>query len=140
MLASLVTNFPRSVMGPGGGRSRPSITRSRWALPLYRSLVGDITPGCSAELMMKANRSILTHIYQINYFYFFTDTLAYWHIDGLCARDGARLSMEGDLTAFTIFNAGMSSLKSVLNNVAFHHKFFTTYLLNGKSYGPLSVK
>lgn len=43
------------------------------------------------------------------------------------------------LMAFTIFNAeGCHRRISILNNVAFHHKFFTTYLLNGKSYGSLS--
>lgn len=43
------------------------------------------------------------------------------------------------LMAFTIFNAeACHHWISILNNVAFHHKFFTTYLLNGKSYGSLS--
>ena len=52
--------------------------------PLYRSPVGDITLLRHTELMMKANISILTHIYQINFI--FTDPpQAYWHIDGLQA-------------------------------------------------------
>lgn len=36
--------------------------------PLYHSPVGDITSSRRTELMMKANISILTHIYQINFF------------------------------------------------------------------------
>lgn len=55
--------------------------------PLYHSPVGDITSLRRTELMMKANISILTHIYQINFI--FTDPLrAYWHIDGLQAGGG----------------------------------------------------
>lgn len=119
---------------------------------LYRSPAGDITSPRREELMMKANISILTHIYQINFV--FTDPpQAYWHIDGL--HVGGRVSSgwgmvngwawekrgEGQrgLMAFTIFNAGgCHHWISILNNVVFHHKFFTTYLLNGKSYGSLS--
>lgn len=42
--------------------------------------------------MMKANISILTHIYQINFI--FTDPArAYWHIDGLRAGGSAGLGM-----------------------------------------------
>ena len=150
-MASLVTNFPQSVT-TGLSRSGPSIKRSRWERHFIVPPVGDITSLRRTELMMKANISILTHIYQINFI--FTDPpRAYWHIDGLqsggrgCerwARDGKRVGMgEGGgqegLMAFTIFNAeGCHHWISILNNVAFHHKFFTTYLLNGKSYGSLS--
>lgn len=52
--------------------------------PLYRSPAGDITSLWCTELMMKANISFLTQIYQINFI--FTDPQqAYWHIDGLQA-------------------------------------------------------
>lgn len=87
-----------------------------------------------------------------NQFYFYRPSaglLAYWRFAGRrrgeqWARDGKRVGMREEvggegLMAFTIFNAeGCHHWISILNNVAFHHKFFTTYLLNGKSYGSLS--
>lgn len=155
VVASLVTNFPQSVT-TGLSCFRALDQKLQMGAPLYRSPVGDITLLRCAGLMMKANISILAHIYQINFI--FTDPpQGYWHIDGLQAkgrrrewgerwpRDSKRVGMgeEGEgqegLMVFTIFNAeGCHHWISILNNVAFHHKFFTTYLLNGKSYGLLS--
>lgn len=41
--------------------------------------------------------------------------------------------------AFTIFNVERCHhWISILTNVAFHHEFFTSYLLNGKNYGSPS--
>jgi len=124
--------------------------------PLYRSPAGDITLPRHTELMMKANISVLTHIYQINFIFYRPSTglLAYWRFAD--RRRGRRRGSNGwgavngwawekgvggqwGLMVFTIFNAeGCHHWISILNNVAFHHKFFTTYLLNGKSYGSLS--
>lgn len=138
----------------GLGPLRVLHQRRQMGAPLYRSPWGDITPPRCTELMMKANISVLTCIYQINFI--FTDPpQTYWHIDALQAEEGVeggwvgQAAAGGDgvsggsqwgLMAFTIFNAeGCHHWISILNNVAFHHKFFTTYLLNGKSYGSLSV-
>lgn len=41
--------------------------------------------------------------------------------------------------ASTVLNAKNSSLNPGLHNVAFHNKFFITYLFNGKNYDCLSV-
>lgn len=41
--------------------------------------------------------------------------------------------------ASTVLNAKNSSLNPGLHNVAFHNKFFITYLFNGKNYGCLSI-
>ena len=48
--------------------------------PLFIAPWSMTSPSMHPELMMKANRSILTHIYQINPF---LQTSAYWHIDGM---------------------------------------------------------
>lgn len=76
--------------------------------PLYRSSVGDITSLRRTKLMMKANISVLSHIYQIN-LVFTEPPQAYWHIDGLKVGVGIVNGWaweNGGGGAFTIFNAG----------------------------------
>lgn len=92
--------------GLPGDKLPQSVTMGRcrsWAFhhtlqmgaPLYRSPPGDITSLGRTELMMKANISFPTRIYQINFI--FTDPsaglLAYWRFaDG---REGERAASEG---------------------------------------------
>lgn len=112
-----------------------------------------VTSPCCAAQNWWWKRAYLSSLTLTESSLFFTDPLqSYWHIDALLAGDweeGWGMSRYGikrerggsqwDLMAFTIFNAGRCHhWISILNNVAFHHKFFTTYLLNGKSYSALS--
>lgn len=124
--------------------------------PLYRSPVGDITSPCRNGIDDES-KHIYLNSHLPNQFYFYRPSaglLAYWLFAGEDGRGswvrGGRGMVKGwawekrgegqeGLMAFTIFNAaGCHHWISILNNVAFHHKFFTTYLLNGKSYGSLS--
>lgn len=153
MVASLVTNFP-------------SLSPLAWAAqsPTSNAPDGSSTlslPGrwhhlAAPQEIDDESKHICLDSHLPNQFYFYrpsTGLLTYWCFAG-GMEEGLSYSQEmlsgweqdwaggGDqwnLMAFTIFNAeGCHHWISILNNVAFHHKFFTTYLLNGKSYGSLS--
>lgn len=92
-------------------------------LHLYRSQVGDIT--CSPTQNWWWKQTDLSYLHLPNQFNFTGRGLVtYWLFS---------------LMASTVLNAKNSSLNPGLHNVAFHNKFFITYLFNGKNYDCLSV-